>query len=83
MFQQVRAPTEALTDAVIEKLKEHVLNPVTLGNLLQDEWQRRREAPEALAAERSAVAARMATLDSEHQRLGDVRWRRGRRRRPS
>ena len=65
-------PTVALTDAVLAKLKSAVLNPVMLGDLLMAEWNRQREAPEAVKAERQTVAARIGTLDGELQRLAEA-----------
>lgn len=65
-------PAGALTEAVTERLKRVFLDPAMLGSALMKELERRAAAPDAVKAQRTDLAARVAKLAGEIDRLTDA-----------
>jgi site-specific DNA recombinase len=62
-------PAVELTDQVLAQIKNAFLDPVALGALLMKKFNEAKAAPEALEADRKDVAARIARLGQEIERL--------------
>jgi hypothetical protein len=58
-------PAAELAEKVLGALKKYVLDPATLGWLLEREWEDRRKAPEAVQAERDEIVTRITILTRE------------------